>query len=257
MLVIANFACTCIVLYTLFIVRVTPINVGGCFWTHHCLHSPSNHVSPTDNDWFPCTHSGGQGPGSHGLCWTSSNWQLASLVSGISDLKWRCIFQHSSIRLSHFVPAHYLLQIYASYSFASSSLHQTLPQYLLTWSVFSVLPHRWHCRRPSWTMSSRSSCSFLHRWGWCRRAPRLRSCSCCSRLGADCLQPSFVRVHLCSHTATASHTPHPAAVHLHTDMHTNDYSYRKHTANCVKCLLQTGLTAELSQLCNIPEKKLF
>lgn len=65
--------------------------------THHCLHSPSNHVSPTDSDWSPWRHSGGQGPGSHGLCWTSSNWQSASGVSGIIDLYWQHISQHSFI----------------------------------------------------------------------------------------------------------------------------------------------------------------
>lgn len=55
--------------------------------SHHCLHSPSIHVSPTDTSCPLCTHSGGHDPGSHALCWTSSNWQSAPVLSGTKDLK--------------------------------------------------------------------------------------------------------------------------------------------------------------------------
>lgn len=64
--------------------------------SHHCSHSPCSQVSPTLSSRLPWRQRGGQGPGSQGLCWTSSNWHSVPSASGIRDLKGRIHLQDSA-----------------------------------------------------------------------------------------------------------------------------------------------------------------
>lgn len=84
----------------------------------------------------------------------------------------------------------------------------------LTCIEFSGHAHRKRCRMPNWTRSSK--CRSSGSCDWCRAAVRRCSCSCYSRRGASCQQPTSDPTSPRSRTATAAHTLHPAATGLHT-----------------------------------------